>query len=159
MNENQKPDRDRIVIFTLDEPRYAILLSVVERVIRAVAITPLPKAPEIVLGIINMQGRIIPVIDVRQRFRLPVREIKLDDRFIITSTPRRLVALVVDSVSGVRELADGQMVNVEQSLPFAKYLKGVAKLEDNLVLIHDLDQFLSLDEKKALDAALAGGHA
>lgn len=157
--EFRAANRVIIVVFALDELRYALLLSSVERVVRAVEITPLPKAPGIVLGIINVQGRIIPVIDVRQRFRLPAREIELDDRFIIASTPRRLVALVVDSVSGVRELADGQMVNVEQSLPFAEYLKGVAKLEDNLVLIHDLDQFLSLDEEKALDAALTGGPA
>jgi purine-binding chemotaxis protein CheW len=156
MNKDQQPGGEHIVVFVLDEPRYALLLSSVERVVRAVEITPLPKGPEIVLGIINVQGRIVPVIDVRRRFRLPEREMELDDRFIIASTPKRLVALVVDSVAGVRELADRQMVSVERSLPFAEYLKGVAKLEDNLVLIHDLDQFLSLDEEKALDAALAG---
>ena len=159
MNENQQSDRDRIIVFALDEPRYALLLSAVERVVRAVEITPLPKAPEIVLGIINAQGRIIPVIDVRQRFRLPTREMKLDDRFIIARTSRRQVALVVDSVAGVRQLTDRQMVSAEQALPFADYLKGVAKLEDNLVLIHDLDQFLSLDEEKVIDAALSGSTA
>jgi purine-binding chemotaxis protein CheW len=145
-------------VFALDELHSALLLSAVERVVHAVEITPLPKAPEIVLGIINVQDRIIPVIDVRQRFRLPTREIKLSDRFIIARTSRRPVVLVVDFVEGVHELTDRQMVSVEQSLPFAEYLKGVAKLEDNLVLIYDLDQFLSLDEENVLDAALAGGH-
>ena len=159
MNENQQSDRDRIVVFALDEPRYALLLSAVERVVRAVEITPLPKAPEIVLGIITVQGRIIPVIDVRQRFRLPTREMKLDDRFIIARTSRRQVALVVDSVTGFRELTEREIVNTEQALPFADYVKGVAKLEDNLVLIHDLDQFLSLDEEKVIDAALSGSTA
>ena len=159
VNENQQSDRNRIVVFALDEPRYALLLSAVERVVRAVEITPLPKAPEIVLGIINVQGRIIPVIDVRQRFRLPTREMKLDDRFIIARTSRRQVALVVDSVTGFRELTEREIVNTEQALPFADYVKGVAKLEDNLVLIHDLDQFLSLDEEKAIDAALSGSTA
>ena len=159
VNENQQSDRNRIVVFALDEPRYALLLSAVERVVRAVEITPLPKAPEIVLGIINVQGRIIPVIDVRQRFRLPTREMKLDDRFIIARTSRRQVALVVDSVTGFRELTEREIVNTEQALPFADYVKGVAKLEDNLVLIHDLDQFLSLDEEKVIDAALSGSTA
>lgn len=159
VNENQQSDRNRIVVFALDEPRYALLLSAVERVVRAVEITPLPKAPEIVLGIINVQGRIIPVIDVRQRFRLPTREMKLDDRFIIARTSRRHVALVVDSVTGFRELTEREIVNTEQALPFADYVKGVAKLEDNLVLIHDLDQFLSLDEEKVIDAALSGSTA
>jgi purine-binding chemotaxis protein CheW len=154
---NSLAQTGKIVLFTLDEPRYALYLSSVERVVRAVEITPLPKAPEIVLGVINAQGRILPVLDIRKRFRLPAREISVDDRFIIARTARRPVALVVDSVAGVRELTDQQMVSVEQSLPFAEYLKGVAKLEDNLVLIHDLDQFLSLDEERVLDTALAKG--
>ncbi len=59
------------IVFTLDEQRYALHLSAVERVICVVEITPLPKAPEIVLGIINVGGQIIPVIDMRKRFRLP----------------------------------------------------------------------------------------
>jgi purine-binding chemotaxis protein CheW len=144
-----------IVLFALDEPRYALFLSAVERIVRVVEITPLPKAPEIVLGVINVQGRILPVLDIRKRFRLPAREMKPDDRFIIAQTARRQVALAVDSVAGVHELTDREMVSAKEALPFAQYLKGVAKLENNLVLIHDLDQFLSLDEEKALDATLS----
>jgi purine-binding chemotaxis protein CheW len=147
----------KIVLFALDEPRYALYLSSVERVVRAVEITPLPKAPEIVLGVINVQGRVLPVLDIRKRFRLPAREISVDDRFIIARTARRMVALVVDSVAGVHELTEREMVSAKQALPFAQYLEGVAKLEDNLVLIHDLDQFLSLDEERVLDTALAKG--
>ena len=60
---------DQIVVFALDEPRYALPLSAVERVVRAVEITPLPKAPEIVLGVINMQGQVVPAVDIRKRFR------------------------------------------------------------------------------------------
>ena len=157
MSANVKPNQNQIVVFTLDEPRCALYLSEVERVVRAVEITPLPKAPEIVLGVINAQGRIIPVIDVRKRFRLPPHELRLDDQFIITRTPRRSVALAVDSVVGVREVADWEMVEAGQSLPFAEYIQGVAKIEDNIVLIYDLDQFLSLDEERLLDAALSGG--
>ena len=159
MNEDHPSPREFIVVFALDEPRYALYLSSVERVVRAVEITPLPKAPEIVLGIINAQGRILPVLDIRKRFRLPAREMKPDDRFIIARTSRRQVALVVDSVVGVHELTEREMVSAKQALPFAQYLKGVAKVEDNLVLIHDLDQFLSLDEEQALDATLSKGKA
>jgi purine-binding chemotaxis protein CheW len=146
-----------MVVFALDEPRYALLLSAVEKVVRAVEITPLPKAPEIVVGVINAQGRILPVLDIRKRFRLPAREMKPDDRFIIARTSRRQVALVVDSVVGVHKLAEREMVSAKEALPFAQYLKGVAKVENNLVLIHDLDQFLSLDEERVLDTALAKG--
>jgi purine-binding chemotaxis protein CheW len=146
-----------IVVFTLDEPRYALALSAVERVVRAMEITPLPKAPEIVLGVINAQGRIIPVMDVRARFRLPTRAVDCDDRFIIARTSRRSVALVVDGVVGIHALADGELVSALQALPFTEYLHGVAKLDDNLALIYDLEQFLSLDEEYVLDAALREG--
>jgi purine-binding chemotaxis protein CheW len=153
MNMLEQPDRNQIVVFTLDEPRCALYLSAVERVVRAVEITPLPKAPEIVMGVVNVQGRIMPVIDVRSRFRLPAREMRLDDRFIIARTSSRPVALVVDSVAGVLKLED----SAEQSFPFAEYMQGAAKTKDDLVLIYDLDRFLSLDEENMLDAALSGG--
>jgi len=67
-----------------------------------------------------------------------------------------LVALVVDSVDGVRQLDRQQVLEAERGLAFAPYLKGVAKLADGLALIYDLDQFLSLDEERKLDAALSG---
>jgi purine-binding chemotaxis protein CheW len=146
-----------VVVFALDGPRCALPLSTVERVVRAVEITPLPKAPDIVLGMINVQGRIIPVVDLRKRFRLPSRETSPDDRLIIARASQRLVALVVDSVAGVRELAERELVSAEQALPFAADIQGVAKLEDGLALIYDLDRFLSLDEERELDAALPGG--
>jgi purine-binding chemotaxis protein CheW len=149
--------RISILVFYLDRLHYALPLSAVERVIRAVEITPLPKAPEIVLGVINAKGMIIPVIDVRSRFRLPFREMVCDDRFILARTPIRVVALVVDGVSGVRELAVDAIASVDATLPFAEYLRGVAALDDGLVMINDLDRFLSLGEGDELDAALSGG--
>src|SRR3712207_6774571 len=93
----------RYVVFTLDEHGYALPLSFVERIVRAVEVTPLPKAPEIVLGVINVQGRVIPVVNIRKRFRLPEREIELSDQFIIARTAKRTIALVVDAVGGVAE--------------------------------------------------------
>ena len=146
-----------IVTFSLDEPRYALPLSLVERVVRIVEITPLPKAPDIVMGVINMQGQVIPVINVRRRFLLPEREIRLEDQLIIARTPRRLVALVADSVSGVHKLEERELIIAGQELPYAGYIEGVVKLEQGLFLICDLDQFLSLEEEKSLDTALSEG--
>ena len=148
-------DQKEIAVFALDESRYALPVATVERVVRAVEITPLPEAPEIVLGVINAQGRIVPVVDVRRRFGLPIRELKLEDHFIIARTPRRWVALIVDSVMGVAAVDSHQLIDTRQSLAFAPLVKGVVKLADGLALIHDLDQFLSLDEERALDAALS----
>jgi purine-binding chemotaxis protein CheW len=142
------------VVFVLDGQRYALHLSAVERIIRAVEVTPLPKAAEIVLGIINMQGRIIPVVNIRRRFRLPEREIDLSDQLIIANTIKRSVALVVDEVRGVIEQAQEEVVPAEAVLPGAKYVEGVVKLEDGMILIHDLNRFLSLEEERSLDKAL-----
>jgi purine-binding chemotaxis protein CheW len=147
---------NQIVVFALDEQRYALPLSAVERVVRAVEVTPLPKAPEIILGVINVQGQILPVVNMRRRFRLPARAMGADDWLILARTSRRRVALIADSVAGVQTPADREMVNVEQTLPFADYVQGVAKTPDGLILIHDLDRFLSLDEEQELGAALTG---
>ena len=150
-NENRK-----IVLFSLDEPRYALYLSTVERVVRAVEITPLPKAPDIVLGVINFQGEIIPVIDIRDRFHLPGRERELEDQFIIAHTSKRLVVLAVDSVAGVYEIDTPQIVEVEGAFPYTDYISGIAKVDTRIILITDLEKFLSLDEEIILNKALTG---
>ena len=147
-------DSNQFVVFTLDGQAYALHLSVVERIVRVVEVTPLPKAPEIVLGVVNVGGKIIPVIDIRKRFRLPGHETNLSDQLIIANTSKRSVALVVDSVSGVIERSAAEITAAEQIVPDLKYVEGVAKLEDGMVLIHDLDKFLSLDEGKTLDDAM-----
>ena len=145
----------QLVELNLDDQRYALRLSTVERVIRAIEITPLPKAPEIVLGIVNIGGRIIPVINVRKRFRLPEKEIELGDHLILGQTGRRPVALVVDEVSSVVERPEAEVIAAQEILPGLAYVQGIAKLEDGMILIHDLDKFLSLEEEAALDKALA----
>jgi purine-binding chemotaxis protein CheW len=146
---------ESLVVFGLDEQRYALHLAAVERVVLVAETTPLPGAPEIVLGVINVQGRIIPVVDIRRRFRLPEREIRLSDHLIIASTSWRAVALVVDAVAGVIERPAGDLIAADRILPNLDYLKGVAKLDDGLILIHDLDAFLSPVEERKLEQALA----
>ncbi len=143
-----------LVVFALDEETYALRLDAVVRVVRMASVTPLPKAPEIVLGVVNVRGRIIPVFDVRRRFHLPAREIAVTDQLIIVRTARRAVALAADTVTGIREYPDEAVVEAERILPGLEYVEGVVKLADGLVLIHDLEQFLSLDEEESLHRAL-----
>lgn len=147
-------EKEKIVLFSLGEPRYALYLSVVEKVVLAVEIIPLPKAPDIIFGVVNYHGNVIPVIDIRKRFRLPYREITLDDQFIIAKTSKRLVILVVDSVSGVYELDKYQIVDTAEEFPFTTYLSGITKIDTNIVLINDLEKFLSLDEERKLEGVL-----
>ena len=145
----------RIVSFTLEAGRYALPLAAVERVVPVVEFTPLPKAPEIVLGIVNQGGRIIPVVNVRRRFGHPEREVQLSDQLIVARTSRRRVALLVDGVEGLIERAKHEITQAPDVLPGLEYVRGIAKLADGLVLIHDLNTFLSLEEEQRLDEALA----
>ena len=146
---------DQIVIFTLDELKYALALSSVIRVIHAVEIRNLPKAPAIVAGIINVNGQIIPVINVRTRFGFTSREMELDDQLIMADTGKRQVALWVDTVSGIQNIQAHQHVNTTETLPYAQFINGVLKVEDDLILIYDLEQFLDLEEESQLEEALS----
>ena len=148
---------DRLVTFVLDRQRYALDLSSVEKVVRAVEVTPLPKAPGIVSGVINMQGRVVPVFNIRKRFGLPERELALSDQMIIANTSRRTVSLAVEQVEGTMEQSTLERVMPGKILPEMEYVEGVVKLEDGMVFIHDLDRFLSLEEEKEIDDALREG--
>jgi purine-binding chemotaxis protein CheW len=145
---------NQLLVFALDDRQYALYLPAIERVVHMVEITPLPKAPEIVIGVVNMQGRIIPVVNIRKRFRLPEKETKLSDRLIIARTSTRAVALVTDSVSGIIEYPEQEVIAAEKILPGMEYVEGVVKLKDGIILIHDLDKFLSLEEENIMDDAM-----
>lgn len=129
-------------------------LAAVQRVVRAVEVTPLPKAPLIVLGVINVAGQIIPVFNLRKRFSLKQRQIEPSNQFIIATTRTRVVALVVDTVVGVIERLENEILAPASILSDMEYVEGVTKFEDGIVFIHDLGGFLSLDEANQLDQAL-----
>jgi purine-binding chemotaxis protein CheW len=143
-----------LVVFRLDELRYALPLVTVERVIRAVAVTPLPQAPPVVLGVIDVEGRVLPVFNLRRRFRLPEREIGPADQFVIAHTAQKAVVLSIDEAEGVIERPTASIVHAESIMPELDHIKGVVQIEDGLVLIQDLERFLSADETRVLDEAL-----
>ena len=145
---------NRLLVFSLDEERYALHLNAVKMIVRAVEVTPLPQAPDNILGLINIKGQVIPVFNVRRRFKQPKRSVELNNRFIIARTQKRTVALVVDSVAGIVEPAEGKLIPAEKITPKMELFDGVIKLEDDMVLIHDLDRFLSLEEETILDRAM-----
>ena len=143
-----------LLVFSLDEQRYALHLPVVDRVVQIVEVTPVPRAPEIVLGVVNVRGRITCVLNIRKRFRLPERETSLSNQLILAHTSKRSVALVVDNVSGLVEHSPQEVIAAEKIVPRMEYVEGAVKLEGGVILIHDLDRFLSLEEERVLDDAL-----
>ena len=142
------------VVFRLDEGRYALPLATVDRIVRAVHVTPMLRAPGIVLGAIDVQGRVLPVFNIRSRFGLPERTVNPADHFLIAHTARRTVVLVIDAPQGVFERAAGTITEAANIAGGLEHIRGVIQLDDGLVLIHDLENFLSPDEARVLDEAM-----
>lgn len=147
-------DRMNMVVFLVERQRYGLPLGMVERIIRAVEVTSLPTSPEMVLGAIDVEGRVLPVLNLRRRLGLPERTIHPAQQFVLAKTARRAVALVIDEVLDVVEAPATGIVEPHQVAPGLEHLCGVAQLADGLVLIYDLERFLSLEEERALDRAL-----
>lgn len=148
-------DSTHLLIFALDGQRYALPLAAVIRVVRAAALTPLPKAPEIVLGILDLQGEIIPVINLRKRFLLPERPIGCNDQFLVARTSNFPVALAVDGTQEVVQVDPEAVFEPGDIVPGTAFLAGVTRSGGELVLIHDLDTLLFPDEKQQIAKALA----
>ena len=100
-----------LVVIALDQQRYALRLAAVERVVRMVEVTALPAAPLAISGMVNVQGRVVPVYDLRRRFGLPKREVTLADHFIVARTARRSVALIADAATVMAEAASPRSIH------------------------------------------------
>ena len=146
---------DWAVAFSVEGMRFALPLAVVERVLRAVEVTPLPGAPGVVSGVLHVHGEVVAVVDLRRRCGLPGREMELDDHILIARTSKRRLAIPVDGVSGVVSWRSTDFVAAATLAPGLGHLQGVARLGDGLVLVQDLEAFLSLQEEGGLDEALA----
>jgi len=125
----------QLVVFTLDQQRYAVSLPTVERIVRLVEITPIPRAPEIILGIINIHGQILSVIDLRKFFDLPERGLTDLNKMIVVHDAHMVFGLLADTIVGVRWIP---LQDIQASLPTLTgireaYLKGVT--DEGVVLL------------------------
>src|SRR5207237_886575 len=143
-----------ILIFEVGGQRYGLPADGVRELVRAVTITPLPKAPAIVEGVINLRGTIVPVLDIRARFRLPAKAAQHTDHLVVAWAGQRLVALRVDRALELTQLDNADVENAEPVLPGVEYVARVAKCPTGLVLVHDLNTFLSQPEADELATAL-----
>jgi purine-binding chemotaxis protein CheW len=144
-----------VLIFEIGGQRYGLPAADVQELLRMAALTPLPSGPPIVEGVINIRGKVVPVLDMRARFRLPARPAEHTDHLVVAQAGPRSVALRVDRALELRRLDPAQLEDTEGVMPGVEYVAQLAKLPDGLVLIHDLPTFLSHAEAAALDAALA----
>lgn len=126
--------------FKLDGTQHALPLDCVARVIRVVDITPLPDAPKHLLGIINLQGNLVPVLDIRTLFHLPQRDIDLADLMVIFhNQPQKPLALIADEIINIIEVTPEEWNNQEISQENAH--KTVISKQHGLIFIHDPQNF------------------
>jgi purine-binding chemotaxis protein CheW len=148
-----------MLVFDVAGQRYGLAVPNVVQIIEMVAITRLPKAPQIVEGIIDFHGRIIPVVSLRRRFLKPQRAPTLRTPIIIAQLEERTAGLVVDTVHNVVDLLPGQVVGpdqifLEKMIPQVEHLAGVARLSDGLVLLLDPPTLLTAEEASMVEVAV-----
>lgn len=136
------------VTFRLEEETYGINVMQVQEVLRYSEIAPVPGAPDYVLGIINLRGNVVTVIDTRTRFGLPTTEISDSTRVVIIEADKQVIGIMVDSVAEVVYLKKSDIdsapnVGTEES---AKFIQGVSNREGELLILVDLNKLLNDEE-------------
>jgi purine-binding chemotaxis protein CheW len=148
-----------LLVFELAGGRYALRMDQVREVVAAVFITPLPSAPPVVEGVVDVRGATVPVYDLRYRFRLPAVRLHPAERMVVAWSGERQVAFRCDAVEWLETVPTESVEEPDRLTSGNGLIIGVARLEDGIVLIHDLPAFLDDAERQALDAALADAAA
>jgi purine-binding chemotaxis protein CheW len=145
----------QLVSFNLGDEEFGVDILKVQEINRMVAITRVPNTPAYVEGVINLRGKVIPIIDLRMRFGLDRKQEDKNTRIIVVEISGKIVGFVVDSVSEVLRIPKSV---TEPPPPIvagieAEYITAVGKLEDRLLILLDLDKILSTEETAQLHAA------
>jgi purine-binding chemotaxis protein CheW len=145
----------QLVVFQLGAELYGVDIARVHEIIRLQSITRVPRAPSFVEGVINLRGKVIPVVDLRRRFGLPTTEHTRATRTVVVEIGDQVVGIIVDSVSEVLRVSTS---TIEPPSPVvagidSEYLHGIAKLPERLVILLDLDRVLAREERRAIEVA------
>lgn len=143
----------QLVTFKLGKEEYGVAIEQVKEIIRIVEIISVPKSPTFVEGLINLRGTVVAVIDLRKRFDINPEGEKDDERIIVVEVQGRTIGVRVDAVSEVLRLAASSIDEVPPTVSGvdSKFLLGVGKIGDRLLMLLDLDRILSSEELKGLD--------
>ena len=147
-DETGTSEHRRCVTFRLEDEIYGINVMLVQEVLRVSEIAPVPGAPNYVIGIINLRGNVVTVIDTRNRFGLGGKEMDDSTRIVIIETASQTVGIVVDSVAEVvdiyaEDIETAPNVGNDET---ARYIEGVVSRDDELLILVDLNKLLSEDE-------------
>ncbi len=142
----------QLVSFVIENEEFGVDILKVQEIIRTVDITRVPKSPEFVEGVINLRGKIVPVIDLRKRFGMARKDRDNDTRIIVVELIDKVVGFLVDKVKEVIRV-EKTVIEPPPELTTSinsSYITGVAKLQDRLLILLDLNKVLSSDEQEKL---------
>jgi purine-binding chemotaxis protein CheW len=147
----------QLVVFHIGKELYAVGIEAVHEIVKVPDITEVPDAPAFLEGVINLRGKIVPVIDLRKRMRLPAGERTKTSRVLITENEGRLVGLLVDAVSEVLKMSPDAVEAPPEMISSigVEYITGVAKVEARLIILLDLKRVLSVEDMRKLGATVA----
>lgn len=149
-------DRDEVAVLTAEVggQRVGFPLVSVHEVLPAMETTGLANAPEVIRGVVNLRGEPLPVLDLRARLGLPTRPADPDDHVLVCQLRGRRVGVWVDRALDVDASPGQALVPLPEDAP-SRHAAGAVLLEDGLLLVVDVDSFLSVDEVTRLSRALA----
>lgn len=151
MGEVQSDQELQLVIFRLAKEEYGLPITKVQEINRLVPITKLPQTPSFMEGIINLRGRIIPVVDLRKRFQVAATDYDDDTRIIIVEVSGQTVGIIVDAVNEVVRLNSDSIEPPPPAFVLdARYIEGVGKLDGRLLILLDIDKILTAQEEITL---------
>jgi len=154
-NGGETGDLIHLLCFSLDDQTFALPVRDVEKVMRAVAVSVLPDSPDIIIGVVNVRGKILPVADMRRRLSLPPKEYGIDDSLLWVTVAGRGLLLIVDAVLGVQALPKNEIIEASSLPQTPPLVKGIARLPGGLLIIQNLAELLNLEQRKVLEDALA----
>ncbi len=143
----------QLACFRIGVEMYALDIMRIKEIIRPQKLTPVPRAPEFIEGVINLRGAVIPVVDLRKRFNQQPSTQARKTRIIICSLSGKIIGLLVDEVSEVRTYARPEIQPAPQFLKGqgSEFFLGVAKRDDDLIMLLDLERILSSGERIDLE--------
>jgi purine-binding chemotaxis protein CheW len=142
----------KVVIFSINGENYAADIMEVERILGFEEPTKIPDAPEFVEGVINHEGRILPVISLAKKFSLPFSGIKDDSKIIIAKQESNKVGIIVDLVSEVRDISSNEIETPPEIAASIsrRYIKGLIKIDKKIIIFLNLGTVLTEEEKKLI---------
>ena len=150
--ETLQQDEQQLVVFDLSSEAYGVDIGAVREIIRLQDITKVPRTPEFVEGVINLRGKVIPVVDLRKRFGLPAEEESKENRIVVVDIGAQDIGVIVDAVTEVLRIATESVEPPASVITTAdsEYLLGIAKLDSRLIILLDLEQVLTEAEHSSL---------